>query len=228
MSFRKVSALIVAVAISAAVPTVARAATFDFAAMAEAFYASNSYEPTWAQMTSGSGGMLSDGGIDVTASATYFGGAANPFFDSSTGMGGRVAGLGVCHESSCSTNVSGAITSDDNLGLGEVLTLQFSQTVAVTNMFVRDEEHYPIGASGAILALMINGMSFYATNGIVNLTGLLASDTFAIQTVEGGLPEIYLSSASVTAVPIPTSGLLLMGGLAGLLILKRRRRGAAD
>lgn len=212
----------------------ATAATFDFAQDAENFFNANGFEGTFDQVY---GGVATDDGISVTASATEGSEPADPFMDSrGNNDSDDVAGLGVCSSgdsgssdgtygaiSDCSTNY-GSNTGDDNLLFPEILTLTFSglteASFKITSLFIRDANHDPITDAVAIL---INGDAYSAVNGVVNLAGLGLATVFSFTSTKA-LPEIYLSTLSVEQVPVPAAGFLLLGGLGGLAAMKRRKK----
>jgi hypothetical protein len=228
-----------------AMATSANAATFDFAADAQSFFAANTgitkYEGTFDQVyglsavdidgraaAAGTIGGNTKGGITVSASASNPNSQfADPFMDSISG--GKVAGLGVCSsgfrasgKSKCSTNV-GPNQSDDNLKSPEQLTLMFNSIVSILGLQIRDAGHNLI--SNTVGALWINGSLFNTgANGEVILRGLGNDSTFDF-TSNGTAPgkEIYLSVLNVQAVPVPASLPLLAGGM-GLLAWGARRR----
>ena len=218
--------------------TGATAATFDFEADATAFWnvgpSGDRYEGTFDQVydpasarsiAAGTDGGNSVDGITVTASAMNANGVADPFMDSGQ------AGLGVCSFgfdsgiSECSSN-GGSNTGDDNLVDPEVLTLDFSLRVLLDGLKIRDAGHNLITSQAD--AIEING-DFYDTDasGQVILTGLGAATSF-IFTSNGTGPgdEIYLSvlDASLSKVPLPAAGFLLLGALGGLGAMARRRK----
>lgn len=225
--FRLAAAVAAALVIGA--PLTAQAATFDFATMSDDFYTANGYEGTWDQVT---GGTYTVDGVTITdASATWTSNGttagADPFFDSSAGMNNRDAGLGVCHSgtktstgrSNCATP-TGSATSDDNLTQGEALTLTFDGPVTMTSLTIRDENHYGITDTSAVI---INGVTYSAVNGIVTFSGGLTASSFTFVTEASGNPQIYLSSMTVAPVPVPAGVLMLPGGLLLLILLRRRR-----
>ena len=221
--------------------TGASAATFDFAADADAFWGasvanSNPYEGTFDQVygissidlearadEAGTNGGNSVDGITVTASA----GLADPFMDS------NLAGLGVCSSgfqvlsgvSECSSG-GGSNPGDDNLVTPEILTLSFTQTVSLDGLQIRDANHDLI--SNTIGAISING-DLYNTGdfGQVLLSALGVGAAFSF-TSNGILPgdELYLSVLNVSAVPVPAALPLFLSGLGLMGWVARRRKKA--
>lgn len=238
--FRFLSVVAISAAAVFAVP--ASAATFDFAAMADNFFANNTaikgngtakYEATFDQLeVSTTGSLLTDGGVSVTsATATHTGGPAHAFFDA-----GR-AGLGVCHSgftgtvsslggnvSNCSTNF-GSRTSDDNITENEVLSVTFSKVVAITDILFRNAIH---GLANG--TLVIDGSEQQIAAGKLSETALAAlgkASTFTFGYGGTNPTQIYLTSAAVSPVPLPAGVVLLLTGLAGLGAMRRRRNRVA-
>lgn len=170
----------------------------------------------------------------------------DPFMDS------NVAGLGVCsggfdytgnHISDCSSG-HGDATGDDNLVFPEVLALAFSRDVLLTDLLIRDADHNLV--DGLIAIAWEGGIGlFQYTAGVVDLTGIGWSDiyfftsNFVCAKEPGIVPldgerdvrldtgdceqnEIYLSTLTAQ-VPVPAAGFLLLGGLGGLALFRRRK-----
>ncbi len=216
---------------------IAATASFDFAAMADAYAGSNGgKEGSWDQVT---GGTATDNGITLKATGSYLGSDAHAFLDST--FGGRPAGLGVCSSgfwpsgiSYCSSVPGGGAPGDDNVTFGETLTLIFDKAVFISEMVLRDAKHYLLDGD-----VMINGTVYSAVNGLINLWtlksdngGLVTEFVFDYVGSAADGNQFYISSLTVNddpndnppPVPLPAGGLLLLGGLAGLGALKRRRK----
>ncbi len=215
----------------------AATASFNFADLADTYAAGNGgHEGSWDQVT---GGTLTDGAVTiVNAKGTYTGDPTgdntHAFFDSSDASGS--AGLGVCHSgwigsvSGCSSNQPGANTSDDNITVGETLTLLFNTGVFFTDILFKNASHGLFNGS-----LVINGNVYSIAAGLLAAPGTLghnATFTFAYDPASSPDSEVYISKIAVdtnpdnnpTPVPLPAGGLLLLGGLAGLGALKRKRK----
>ena len=230
--FTRVLATAVAVAVSSVAVS---AATFDFEADATAFFNSNvdnvngkNWEGTFDQVygdsaravDAGTSGKDTSMGITVKASSLD---GTHPFMDS------RLAGLGVCSSgtfgagiSECSSNV-GDKPGDDNLVSPEEVTLDFGTMVKLTGLQIRDAKHNLI--NNVVGALLIDGLSFdTGDDGMVILDSLASARSFDFTSVgSADGQQIYLSVASVEAVPVPATLPLLAGGL-GLAGWYSRRR----
>jgi len=212
----------------------AATASYDFAAMADAYAGGHGgQEGSWDQVT---GGSVTDNGITLVAKGAYTGGEAHAFLDSKDS--GRPGGLGVCHSgfngsglSECSSH-GGSNTSDDNVTLGETLTLLFDKAVFLADMVLRDAHHFLFDGD-----VIINGSTYSVTAGMINpwvLKSIGTLDTFVFDYVEGSTPdaEFYITSLTVDdnpdnnppPVPLPAGGFLLLGGLGVLGAMKRKRK----
>lgn len=226
----------------------ASAATWNFEADADAFKSAKSFEGTFDQVYSAAGlGSSTREGITLSASATNSSItdtsiAITPFLD-----GGR-AGLGVCStgfdtsvgesgfkgQSQCSTgyNSVGSGTyrpGDDNLVAPEVLKLTFGKTVSFTDLLVRNGKHHLVDGSLFISTTGTFSASdeYEMSSGDVDLSGLAASKMFWFTSTDNSNPEVYLSTLTVSTVPVPAALPLLVAGLGGLGFMGRRRRKAA-
>ena len=214
----------------------ASAVTFNFEKDADTFRASAGYEGTFDQVyganadaiAAGTAGLNTDGGITVSASASNSGlPDINPFMDSGE------AGLGVCSAgtrpsgiSQCASGI-GIAPGDDNLVSPEMLTLTFSDVFRIDELIIRARNHSLI--SNITDAISINGVLFSTgADGMVDLTGLVASNIYTFTSNPLADPavyrEIYLSS--ISSVPVPAAGALMVTVLAGLGFVGRRRRHA--
>jgi len=194
--------------------------TFDFAAMANA--------------APGEGGpatgpyVAADGTTSVSASAT----GGTPYLDASSG--GLPGGMGVCSDIAPGDPFQDcADSADDNLGLGEMLTLTFAstnpqvQTFTITAISFRDAGHTTIFDADAFGGIdVIDGAdggfagAFDPSDGsgVLGLNGVGFKFTSPIE-FGNGTEELYISSITVELrgpggeeVPEPgTIGLMLIG-----------------
>lgn len=163
------------------------------------------------------GTVIAMDGVPVTFSAN---GNHEAYFD-------HGAGLGVCLNLTASLQCNPA--SDDNITVGEVLTLGFSTPQVLGGLIFRGAQHglltttqtFLFGTNGGTLTSYtfqeFGALSFNNVN----------SATFAY----GGTNayQFYLDAATVTAyepstVPVPPALPLLGAGLLGLGLLVRKRR----
>ncbi|MEK6205761.1 MAG: VPLPA-CTERM sorting domain-containing protein, partial [Amylibacter sp.] len=122
-------------------------------------------------------------------------------------------GLGVCQTD---TDQCG---SDDNLTLGETVTIMFDEVMYVAGLIFTDVNHNPVVGTNM---LTINGgdYTFAAASAAVFFTDSL---TFGYGTSLG--QDYYVNGLTAT-IPVPAAGFLLLGGLGGLAALRRRRKAA--
>jgi hypothetical protein len=108
--------------------------------------------------------------------------------------------------------------------IDERMTFTFSQAVrliSVTFSFIDDDDEYDV------LVDFGSGLSPVALNALSN-PFLFAADTVGTAfriAVDGNASAFRVSSITFAPVPLPAGGLLLLGGIAGLAVLRRRRRG---
>lgn len=162
------------------------------------------------------------GGITVHATSFFTGGPSSVVQDHQPGWtASSGAGLGVYH----TTNP--VDTSDDNVTLGETLTLTFDQVVHLTAVGLRAEGHNFTGWNAGA-TFLFNGASTLLPNGTGSIGGLDLTGTVFTFAYGGQTPDqFYLSSLSVAAVPEPEIFALMAAGLAACGLASRRRRRAA-
>ncbi len=136
----------------------------------------------------------------------------------------REAGLGVCKDLS-DTNQC-APSSDDNVTIGETLTLLFDQTVSIDSLTLANGDHYATFADGAKFSLTIDG-SYHGDIQLaadLNFVGLIGTkfDLFNLTNSESPDTEFYINTMTVSAVPLPAAAWLFGSALFGLIGLNRR------
>lgn len=164
-------------------------------------------------------------GLKVTFSAGPGGaGADYAYLDDLSG--GKPAGLGVC------TNLTGTQcnpSSDDNIsaessvaGQSEWVTLSFDSVLtsfSVTSFY--DADHNSLATSTD--TLLINGDEYTFANALITDFG--GSDMIEFAYGGDSANQFYVGGAIAT-IPLPAAGFLLLGGLGGLVVARRRRKAA--
>ncbi len=119
--------------------------------------------------------------------------------------------------------------------LVESITITFSESVKITGFAFLDL-FQQLADLGEVAVMSFGAgdveLAFDTANaasGYAELTGLdirTASVTFTVQRTNDtrGFADGALAAIEVAAVPVPAAGLLMLGGLGGLLALRRRRK----
>lgn len=211
--FQRIKALSLAAAFALS-GAAASAATFNFATLANTIG-----EGVWSFSTV-SGGWTQDG-ITVYASAT----TGEAYLDSGFGSPLLNAGLGVCQ----TWDSAGLCTpsSDDNVQAGETLVLSFSTKVQIDQIILRDANHNLFVLNDTISFTGQSASGLY-TVGIGSTFLTFGQGTLWNFEVGGRvLKDFYIASITVSAVPLPAGGLLLLTALGGMAVARRRRKKAA-
>jgi len=203
----------------------ANAAIFDFAGYANGTVA----DGNGTFFSEGNFGSATEDGINVVATAsreTLFGTKkAYSYLDASNRNGD--AGLGVCYSSDCN-----GWFDTDQVSDAESLVLSFSKTVTLGETLFRNKDHKT--SFGGAVTLSVDGLAvgdFTLANMIdfssYNYTG--TEFTFANKVTSFGdvfdkKDNFYLSSANVSAVPIPAAAFLFAPALLGFMGLRRKAK----
>ena len=213
----------------------AQAATFDFVDLIDgpggidgnpATPGDTTGESTWST-SSVAGGWTVDGITLDAVAGSLKGPIYDPYLDADA------AGLGVCSTLGDSGGFDCAGSSDDNVTFGEILVLDFSEAVSLTDLVLRHQNHDLFGASTVYANLAIEIYNFatglfevYA-QGSSDLSDWGAHDLWGFQVAgDGAAYDFYISSITVAPVPLPAGGLLLLTALGGIGLARRKRKAA--
>ena len=182
-------------------------------------------EGTYEQVLAFDPSRFTDDGVSITDITSPDG--QDPFFDGADGSG--PAGLGVCSSgfngqlSQCSS-AGGSSPGDDNVtgdDPTEEFTIFFDVIVAIDDLLFKNAGHGDLTGT-----VEINGDSYDVVAGALSDDDLLALGTSDEFTFKWNGSQFYLSSATVSAIPVPAAGLLMVGALGALGALRRKRAAA--
>lgn len=147
----------------------------------------------------------------------FSGTGGSAYFDHSDNVLYDTAGLGVCTvlDSGDQCNPS----SDDNLTIGESVTIIFDFIVELTSIVFSDEFHDPVDPTET---LMIDGTEMtFAAASAATFTGTTFTFGYGTESPD----QYYISAMNVERVTVPAPAALgLIGfGLAGIGVARRRR-----
>ena len=214
----------------------AQSATFDFANLAATVptnYLGNACTANDRCSTRGGSLNFQQNGVSVSAFGYFNGVLANGMVvqDQESGFSAQNkigAGLGVY--SQFGSNNAPSNSSDDNITSNESLKLSFANSVFFSTLGMRSEGHNVTGWSA-------NSMFEYRVDGGAWTAGALPANSgnfalnatgkdFEFRYKSTGGDQFYISGATATVVPEPSTYLLMASGLAGLMVMARRRRSA--
>ena len=171
------------------------------------------------------GTVINFGGVDVTFSSLSAG-AFYAYFDDE--FLGNPAGLGVCEQLISGPGSGCAFGGDDNIRVGDAVTLTFDEAFKLSNFSFSDRDHLDLnGNSTNTLWIAIND-----PNNFVQYTfaQAIATTFYGVELIrfafDEGSPfgvEYYVNGFSAE-VPLPAAAPLMLLGIAGLTAIRRRKR----
>jgi hypothetical protein len=171
------------------------------------------------------GTIINFGGLDVTFTSLSAGAFFAYFDDLSNG---KPAGLGVCEILIAGPGSACANPGDDNIRLGDAVTLTFGETVAVSSFSFTDADHNDLNLNNTnTLLIAINDPNAFVQYTFAEAVALVIAGVdlirFAFDDAGTGV-QFYVNGFEATPVPLPAAAPLLLLGLAGLGLTSRRRR----
>lgn len=146
----------------------------------------------------------------------------------------------------------GGLNPQNQTGLYEFVTLTFNVAVQLSDVVFRDDNHNVITSGGIGLSIddptsgdMIFVITDIATWAGVNSAHGFYSNTWSFASISGEFCTVpvplsssndngyygvstctnfYIDSVTASPIPLPAAGFLLLGGLGGLVAMKRRRK----
>lgn len=130
------------------------------------------------------------------------------------------------------------VTDDEitNPASAESITITFARSVKIVGFAFLDLFQRVVGGAGEVGVLSSSGgnvdLQFDPANsgsGYSEATGLdirTSSVTFTVRRTNDdfGFADGALAAVEIAAIPVPAAGLLMLGGLGGLVALRRRRK----
>jgi hypothetical protein len=191
------------------------AATFDFIGYADdgltddngTSYSEGSYDPFVAK----------ESGITLTATAAYDSKKAFAYLDE------HDAGLGVCKSNLASCG------SDDNVQEKETLILSFDKTVSIGNTYFRNKSHGTY--FNGFIQLKVDDVLVDSKLYLAHLLNFSAYQGKKFEFINLSYEDdgkkwytddFYISTMSVSAVPVPAAAFLMAPALVGFIGLRRK------